>query len=385
MTEAADAAAHLLLSDGSVPLGFVRDRSSVFLVARSRSALWPAEILRAGRARIRLPDSELEGPVELVARREERARVLDAFRAKYGEERFRRWYDAPARILEVRTDGSAPAPGDRAGPYYDWLASEFDNVATEYDRHITGNTINRLLRDRSLRHLRATLDGHRSILEIGCGTGVETLPLLRDGHEILAVDISEEMLRVVRDKARREGVGERLRTIRMPARDLPGIVPQLGAGAFDGAFSTYGAFNCEPDLRPIPPTLHELLRDGAPLVTGIYNRWCLWEALGYSLVGRYARAIGRTRRPVRVGSSRFCVDVYAHSPGEIRRLFAPLFSFEEIEGVPVLLPPSDLAEYADRFDRHFATLARWDLRFGRRFPFSHLGDHFLMTFRRAGT
>jgi SAM-dependent methyltransferase len=39
------------------------------------------------------------------------------------------------------------------------------------------------------------------VLELGCGTGRVTLPLARDGHEIWGLDLSEEMLGELREKA----------------------------------------------------------------------------------------------------------------------------------------------------------------------------------------
>jgi SAM-dependent methyltransferase len=42
-----------------------------------------------------------------------------------------------------------------------------------------------------------------SVLELGCGTGRVTLPLLEDGHEVWGLDLSEEMLAQLRGKAAR--------------------------------------------------------------------------------------------------------------------------------------------------------------------------------------
>jgi hypothetical protein len=117
-------------------------------------------------------------------------------------------------------------------------------------------------------------------------------------------------------------------------------------------------------------------------VLGVYNRWCAFELVGYSLSGQGRRALGRRTNPVRVGSSRFCIDVYAYSVGDIDRAFGPAFERTRLEGVPVLLPPSDLTSYAERFARHFDQLAALDARAGRRWPWNHLGDHFLATYRR---
>jgi len=283
--------------------------------------------------------------------------------------------------VELSENPAAAGPGE----YQQWLESEFDNVADDYDRHITGNRMNRLLRDRSLAQLRPLFRSARRLLEIGCGSGMETLPLLREGHEVVAVDVSDRMLAVVRGKARAEGLSERLSTEKMGAAELPTLVARYGEGSFEGAYSTYGALNCEPDLRPIPGALARLLSREGAFLAGVYNRWCLSELLGYSLTGQFARAGGRRANPIRVGASRFCIDVYAYSGWEFARLFAPWFEPVRVEGVPVLLPPSDLTSYAEKFSRRFATLAGWDAWVGRRWPFAYLGDHFLMTFRPRST
>jgi SAM-dependent methyltransferase len=271
-------------------------------------------------------------------------------------------------------------PGDRQ--YAAWLEAEFDNVADDYDHHITGNRMNRLLRDRSLAHLRTVFADRKRLLEVGCGSGMETLSLLREGHEVVAVDISARMLSVVRAKAVLDGVSERLQTVQMRARDLGGV-SQLGdSSQFDGAYSTYGAMNCEADLRPPAAGFARLLPPGAPLVLGIYNRWCLFELLGYAISLQGRRAFGRRTNPVLVGSSRFCIDVFAYSVPEIDRLFSPNFERVRLEGVPALLPPSDLTGYSERFARHFDRLAALDAAVGRHWPLNHLGDHFLVTYRR---
>jgi SAM-dependent methyltransferase len=369
---------------GPVPLGFAEEEGTVYLIARDQAARWPVELLRRGSADLALPDGAARGTPQLVSDRREQARILSLFRAKYGEAQFDRWYDHPARVLRVTLDSGAENNGLGSKHYYDWLQAEFDNVAADYDHHITGNRMNRLLRNRSLAWLTPRFANAPRLLEIGCGSGMETIPLLRAGHHIVAVDISEQMLATVRSKAAQVGLADRLQTRRLRARDLGELVEELGTGSLDGAYSTYGALNCEPDLAPIPTSLRQLLKPGAPFVAGVYNRWCLFEIAGYGASLQTARALGRRRNPIPVGSSRFCVDVYAHSVGDFRRLFRDGFSVERVEGVPVMLPPSDLAGYAEKFSRHFERLAGWDAQVGARWPFNHLGDHFLMTFVRTG-
>jgi SAM-dependent methyltransferase len=373
---------HLRLwtANGSVPLGYVRSVETIYLVARDRAAQWPVDALRAGRVDVDLPTGRESGAVSLITDPAERSRVLALFQAKYGPEGFRRWYDRPARVLELRLGRD---PGDASESRYAvWLESEFDNVADDYDRHISGNRMNRLLRDRSLERLHPLFATARRLVEVGCGSGMETLPLLRAGHEVLAVDISQRMLEVVGAKARREGLSEQVRLVKLRASELDRLADELGEGAVDGGYSTYGALNCEPALAPVAGPLGRLIRPGGPFLAGVYNRWCLFELAGYSLSLQPHRAFGRRHRPVPVGSSRFCIDVYAYSPAQVRRAFGPWFVAGPVEGVPVVLPPSDLAVYAEKFSARFRTLAAGDAWVGRRWPFRNLGDHFLMTLYR---
>jgi SAM-dependent methyltransferase len=370
------------LPGGPVPLGFLREAEVVYLVARDRSARWPIELLRTGSASLSISGVRRDGTAELLVDHAEKEHVLEQFRQKYGPQRYEQWYSNPARILRVRL-GRSVSPSEVSGRYQDWLRAEFDNVADDYDRHILGNRINRLLRDRSLALLRKTFGRARSLLEIGCGSGMETLPLLREGHEIFCVDLSERMLDVVREKARQEGLTGRLRTERLAAGSVSRLVHDLGTGAFEGSYSTYGALNCEADLTPMPPALHDLIVPDGRFVAGVYNRWCAFEVVGYSLTGQFHRAFGRAGSPVRVGSSRFCVDVFAHSPSTFERTFAPWFEREGLVAVPALLPPSDLVGYAEKFARGFDRLDRWDRALAARWPFRYLGDHFLMTLRRV--
>jgi SAM-dependent methyltransferase len=382
LARAAGPSLELSTPAGPVSLGFVAESASIYLIARERSARWPVTALREGTARVRLSSGVLEGPIRLITDPAEKERVLGLFRAKYGEQRFARWYDHPARILQVEPRAGEQVPTPGSASYYDWLRAEFDNVADDYDHHITGNRINLLLRNRSLAQLRRTFARSQSLIEIGCGSGMETLPLLADGHELLCVDISSRMLDTVRTKAKNEGFSERLRTRQLRASELGSLLREVGPAEFDGGYSTYGALNCEEELGTIPPALHALLRSDARFVAGVYNRWCLFEVVGYTLSGQPGRAFGRTHRPIPVGTSRFCVDIYAHSTSDFRRLFAPWFLSERVEAIPVLLPPSDLVGYAEKFSRHFEQLAGWDRSAGARWPFRNLGDHFLMTFAR---
>ena len=59
--------------------------------------------------------------------------------------------------------------------------------------------------DALYRHIKTELENHGIqsgiLADLGCGTGELTLMLAQDGYDMIAIDQSEEMLCVVRDKA----------------------------------------------------------------------------------------------------------------------------------------------------------------------------------------
>lgn len=367
-------------SRGWVPISYVEKSDRIFLLASGANARWCSFVLRNGLALLRMNSSAIEGEARLITDRDQRSEIIEAFRSKYGESNFRKWFPVPGRLVEV--DRASSRHSEHTENYFKWLESEFDSVSADYDGHITGNSINMLLRDRSLWLMRNTFDKCHTLLEIGCGSGMETIPMLREGHEILAVDISSSMLEVVREKAKREGLSEALNTMKLRAGEISKVSSIYSPGSFEGCYSTYGALNCEPSLDGIPRAIHSLLAEGGKFVAGVFNKYCLTESLGYSLSFRPRRALRRLRNPIEEGNSRFCVDVYSYSAGEFRRIFAPYFSIHSTIGVPVILPPSDLDSYARKFSRRFSALKAVDMWLALRWPFSYLGDHFLMSMDR---
>ena len=53
----------------------------------------------------------------------------------------------------------------------------------------------------------------QNILELACGTGNLTIPLTKKNYDIAAIDISEEMLQVAREKAEKEVIGAFIKAV----------------------------------------------------------------------------------------------------------------------------------------------------------------------------
>ncbi len=67
------------------------------------------------------------------------------------------------------------------------------------------------------------------VVDAGTGTGVVALEAARLGCEVVAVDLDEELLKVARERAREEGLDDRIEFVRADVRELPDLVDRADA------------------------------------------------------------------------------------------------------------------------------------------------------------
>jgi len=80
------------------------------------------------------------------------------------------------------------------------------------------------------------------VLELGCGAGVDTLEMLRQGHLVEAVDASVESVRITRERVAAAGLAEQL-TLRHESFETLSVEP----GAYGLIFARFSLPFCEPD------------------------------------------------------------------------------------------------------------------------------------------
>lgn len=153
----------------------------------------------------------------------------------------------------------------------------FDNIAPTYDalNHTLSFGFDRSWRRKAIRAL--TTFKPNSVLDIATGTGDFALAVARKLklHHVTAVDISEGMMRVGREKAAREGLHDVVRFQREDCSHL-----SFSDNSFDAVTVTFGVRNFE-DLDACLREMHRVLRKGGHLVllelSYPHNR--LWRAL----------------------------------------------------------------------------------------------------------
>ncbi len=285
----------------------------------------------------------------------------------------------PARLPEFAAN---PA-------YYEHVARGYDRIATTYDAVEAQNAVGRRLRRRMTEALASAFHAGDRVLEIGCGTGIEAIGLAERGIDVVATDVSSEMVERVAAKAKARGL-RNVTDRALAARDLDHIAEEFGPASFDGAFSHGGVLNMEPDLDRAAAALARLVRPRGHLLCTVVNQTSLFEIVVYPLALRPRKAFRRLGNEVPIPITRleayrrYVVPTRFYSPRAFARVFAPSFVVRHLRGLEILLPPWNLSEYVDRLEplaRVAETLEDW---VGSRPPFNAWGCIFLADLERVG-
>lgn len=262
-------------------------------------------------------------------------------------------------------------------------ASPFDAAARSYDEGFSNTELGRELRALVWREITAVFGRGDRILELGCGTGADSLWLARRGTRVVATDASTAMLEETRRKVDSAGLGEMVETRRLDLSRFGEDSATLD-GPFDGALSNFGPLNCVADRTSIARRLSELIRPGGVVVAVLMSPLCPWEVLWHLAHGEPGTAVRRLRqgRLASIGGGA-AIPVWYPTPARLRREFAVGFRPSGLVAIGCFLPPPYLAHLAETRPNMIRRLAGWEARWQRRFPFTWCGDHFLQSFVRT--
>ena len=261
-------------------------------------------------------------------------------------------------------------------------AAPFDALADRYDETFTHSKIGQAQRSSVWIELARAFRHGDSVLEIGCGTGVDACFLGKRGVRVLACDSSPEMITRTTRRVKQEQLEGLVEAQVLTAEEISSLSKHE---PFNGAFSDFGALNCVQHLDRLAASLARLLRPGAKVLLCYMGKVCLWEMVSYLAQAKPGKAFRRFRRGG--VTARFAdgasVRVYYPSLGYIKGSFAPEFRLASIKGVGILVPPSYLETWARKFPRAFQSAMLGDSLLCRCPGIRLLGDHLLLEFERA--
>lgn len=182
------------------------------------------------------------------------------------------------------------------GPSHGPVAAFYDGIAGSYDKEQNSGLISVLRKAEHaavIARLPSFVKESDRVLEIGSGTGLYTLELARRAKEVVAVDMSDRMLGILKSKAQ----DEHLSNIGYRAGDIMDM-------NFDSRFNhicAFSSFEYVPDLDRLIVRLAGYLEPGGTLYFTTAHKGFLrfWAQVGNAMrqgVWLHARSIHKVRK-----------------------------------------------------------------------------------------
>jgi ubiquinone/menaquinone biosynthesis C-methylase UbiE len=223
----------------------------------------------------------------------------------------------------------------------------YDEMADEYDRSEYLYWTRRMEEgeERAIKSWVGNMSA--PILDVGCGTGRYAVRAARGGHEVVALDISLKMLRVMMGKAREHGISEKLNSVLADGEHLP-----FRDSVFNGLICTL-TFDHFTDCELAAREFSRVLKCGGLCALSTFNSYTLDE-----FKRRYQMPSDKV--PFKTeGLPPTLIYEVGHSAVEVERLFGK-YGLEAISTRGCcywhILPTSLIKYYRDALDRVFNAL-----------------------------
>lgn len=301
--------------------------------------------------------------VAYSAEEEELRRVLPLFRNKYGERHV---------ALHGMDGGSAFSlerdPGKKK-TRYEILEEEFDHASSSYEEKVRGNPVESYMRQRTTEILAGMARNGMEILEIGCGTMIESSSI-RSNVKLTCAELSRAMIRkAVEHSSDRENID--LKVVKVNGGHINTGVK------YDIIFTTYGYMDLE-DLDTVTTTIGDNLKSGGIFIGAYWNRLGLLDMIFSFILGRFRYLKEKLDGFVLPEFSRFTTATRPKMP----LAFGRIGGFHVIGryGICTVIPPYNFSRIALKLGKN--ALFTIDRILGSLPPFKYFSDYVLIILRR---
>jgi SAM-dependent methyltransferase len=269
-------------------------------------------------------------------------------------------------------------------------ALAYDRIAGVYDTQVQGGQWMRAVLWASYRRL---FRPGQWVLDLSCGTGIDTLYLAQQGVHVVGIDISPSMIEQLQIKAERLGLSDRVQAYVHDVGDLPSwtldklALPQtrevrahdvlrqaqddhdepialrqaqddyrkpvalrqaqgdhgepVEPPPFDGIISAFAGLSSLPDLASVANEAARLLKPGGIFVAHMLSRGNVWVRLDRVRRGQWGKALSGGEHTMSVVIGGIPVRHYLYYPGEAYRyFFAPHFKLRRAYSLGSVRPPN---------------------------------------------
>lgn len=259
------------------------------------------------------------------------------------------------------------------------MGNDFDNAAKNYDVVFTHSVIGKAQRNRVYHFLSEEIRNTKSlhILEVNCGTGEDALFFAKNGHKVIATDISENMINLAKKK-------DSTASVRFLQQDITTITCASFSEKFDLIFSNFGGLNCLSldQIRAFFTISEKLLKPKGKLMLVVMPKNCLWERFYFSVKGSFKEARRRnSNEPILVNVDGIKVSTWYYNPKDLISLSKEKYNTLFIKPIGIAIPPSYLESYFQRNKKLLNALVIIEGWLSSKF-WARYADHYLIAFQK---
>lgn len=260
------------------------------------------------------------------------------------------------------------------------MAVPFDHIASAYDSIFTRSAVGQLQRKHVWKYIETVVPHLKGfeMLELNCGSGDDALMFGEGGSNLVATDISQEMLKITLKNSEQYSLQSRITSQYL---DIESFDETIFDKKFDLVFSNFGGINCinPKSLKKLLNTLPKTLNPGGRFIGVVMPKFCAWETVFFMFRFQFRKAFRRfTSREVSTNVNGTSVKAWYYHPSQIRRWSRQKFKLISIRPVGVALPPSYLENFFTLKRRWLLRLNNYERKLADLPLLSGMADHFVI-------
>lgn len=257
------------------------------------------------------------------------------------------------------------------------VSEAFSRQSTVFDAIDDANSIIGWMRERVRKEVLHYIKPSSSILELNCGTGIDSIFFAKRGHHVTATDNAGGMLAALDAKVDTLQLQQYITTKKCSFNNLEQI-----EGQFDYVFSNFGGLNCTDKLDKVLDDITRLLKPGGYFTLVIMPKVCPWEILTL-FKGYFKTAF---RRFGSKGTSAHLEGVhfqcYYYAPSFITRHLRGKFTLSSLKGLSIVVPPPYIEGFMEKRPELFRRLEKIENSIWAMRPFNGWADHYMITMQK---
>ena len=235
------------------------------------------------------------------------------------------------------------------------------------------------MRERVRKEVMNYLQPGNRILELNCGTGIDSVFFAQQGYEVLATDNAEGMLSRLNEKITTLNLQDKLSSKRCSFNNID----ELNEGTFDYVFSNFGGLNCTDKLYEVLHGVNKILKPDGYFSFVIMPAVCPWEMI-MMFRGYFKTAFRRFKKggtPAHLEGLHF--QCYYYNPDYVIKHAGNDFECCSVKGLCITVPPPFIENFFERHPKTFRFLERIENRIWDKGPFSRWADHYIITMKKV--